>query len=93
MITTLREKKGGRRVLDKYQEEFRELLAHNPLVDLKRGDEWFTWNYRKGGEHLVASRIDRFQVLENIVRGSREIRVSVLPIAGSYHSQISLNWD
>ena len=30
LITTLRENKWGRRVLDKYQEEFREILTHFP---------------------------------------------------------------
>ena len=38
LITALREKKQGRRVLDKYQEEFRDILAHSSLVDLETGD-------------------------------------------------------
>ena len=50
LITALREKKGGRRVLDKYQEEFRERLSQSSLVDVETGDGWFTWNNRRGGE-------------------------------------------
>ena len=42
MITSLRENKGGRRVLDKFEEDFRELLAHSPLADIEMGDGWFT---------------------------------------------------
>ena len=93
LITTLRENKGGRRVLDKYQDEFKELLAHSSLVDLETGDGWFTWNNRRGGEHLVASWLDRFLVLENISSGSGEIYINVLPVAGSNHWPICLNWD
>ena len=37
LITTLREKKGGRRVLDNYQEKFREILAQSSVVDLETG--------------------------------------------------------
>ena len=54
MIFTLREKKGGRRVLYKYQEKFKEILSHIPLEDMETGDGWFTWNNRRGGEQLVA---------------------------------------
>ena len=93
MITSLREKKGGRRVLDKYQEEFRELLAHSPLADLETGNGWFTWNNKRGGEHLIASRLDRFLVSENIVGGLGEIWESVIPAASSDHWPICLNWD
>ena len=73
LITTLRENKGGRRVLEKYQEEFREILAQSSLVDLETRDVWFTWNNRRGGDHLVASRLDRFLVSKDITRGSGEI--------------------
>ena len=69
LINTLRENKGGRRVLDKYQAEFREILAQSSLIDLETGDGWFTWNNRRGGDHLVASRLDRFLVSEDIMRG------------------------
>ena len=91
LITVLREKKGGRRVLDKYQEEFRDILAQSSLVDLETGDGWFTWNNRRGGNHPVASRIDRFLVSEDITRGSGEIWTNVLPAAGLDHWPISLN--
>ena len=55
LITSLREKKGGRRDLDKYQEDFREILTLGPLVDMETGDGWYTWNNMREGDHLVAS--------------------------------------
>ena len=70
LITSLKENKWGRRVLDKYQEEFREILAQGPPMDLETGDGWFTWNKRRVGDHLVASRMDIFSVSENVMRGS-----------------------
>ena len=93
MITSLRENKGGRRMLDKHQEEFREVLAQSTLVDMETGDSWFTWNNRRGRDHLVASRLDRFLVSKNMVRCSGEIRANVLPVAGSDHWPVCLSWD
>ena len=49
LITSLREKKGGKRMLDKCQNDFRETLVNSSLVDLETGDGWFTWNNRRGG--------------------------------------------
>ena len=46
-----------------------------------------------GGGHLVASRLDRFLVFENIMHGTGEIMVDVLPTVGSDHWPICLNWD
>ena len=59
--------------MDKYQEEFREILSQSSLVDLETRDGWFTWNNKRGGDHLVTYRMDRFPVSENITRGSGEI--------------------
>ena len=38
LITSLRGKKGGIQVLDRFQEEFRDILVHSSLIDLKMGD-------------------------------------------------------
>ena len=55
MITTLRETKGGRRNMDKFQESFRDFIEESQLVDLEIGNGWFTWNNRQGWEYHVAS--------------------------------------
>ena len=80
-------------MLDKYQEEFREALALSSLMDLEIGDGWFTWNNRRGKDHLVASRLDRFLVTENMVRGAGEIGENVIPVAGSDHWPVCLSWE
>ena len=79
--------------MDKYQEEFREILAQISPVYLETKEGWFTWNNRREGDHLVASRLDRFLVSENITMGSGETWTNVLPAAGSDHLPICLNWD
>ena len=63
------------------------------MVDMEIGNGWFTWNNKRGGDHLVASRLDRFLVSEHIVHGTGEIRTDVLPMAGSDHWLVCLNWD
>ena len=55
LIANLGEKKGGRRFLDKHQENFCDFLARSPLIDLEMGNGWFTWNNKRGGDHLVSS--------------------------------------
>ena len=42
LIAKLGEKKGGRRFLDKYQENFCDFLARSPLVDMETGNGWVT---------------------------------------------------
>ena len=49
LISNLVENKGGRRILDKYQEAFYEFLAQSSLVDLETGKGWHTWNNKRGG--------------------------------------------
>ena len=85
LITTLGEKKGERRALDKYQEAFSEFLAQSSLVDVETGCGWFTWNNKRGGEHLVASHLDHFLVSKKIMHNSGEIMAEVLPATGSDH--------
>ena len=85
LIANLGEKKGGRRTLDKYQEAFCDFQAQSSFVDLETRNSWYTWNNKWGGEHLVASRLDRFLVSKNIVHGMGEIMADILPVAGSNH--------
>ena len=91
LIADLGEKKGGRRALEKYQEAFNEFLAQSSLVDVETGCGWFTWNNKWGGENLVASRLDCFLVLENIMHNTGEVVADVLPMAGSNHWPICLS--
>ena len=41
--------------MDKYQEEFREILTLGPLENMEMGDGLYMWNNRMGGDNHVAS--------------------------------------
>ena len=63
------------------------------MVDVETRRGWFTWNNKRGGEHLVASRLDHFLVSENIMHSTGELVDDVLLAAGSDHWPIRLSWD
>ena len=71
LIANLGENKGGRRILDKYQEAFYEFPSQSPLVDLEMGNRWYTCNNKRGGEPLVASLLENswFHRILFMVRG------------------------
>ena len=70
LISNLGEKKGGRISLYKFQEASSNFLSQIPMVDMETGNGWFTWNNKRGGNHLVASHLDRFLVSKHIVHGT-----------------------
>ncbi|MGA2958905.1 MAG: hypothetical protein ABSF48_24705, partial [Thermodesulfobacteriota bacterium] len=51
------------------------------------------WNNKRGGTHLVASRLDRFLTIEDLVRDGGEAHAVVLPAARSDHWSICLQWE
>ena len=55
------------------------------LVDSESGNGLFTWNNKRGGEALVASRLDRFMISEELMLIDKEIIARVLPFGGSDH--------
>ena len=79
--------------MDKYQEPFGVFQTQSSFVDMEIGNDWYTWNNKRVGEHLVASFLDRFLVSETIVHGMGEIMADVLSAACSDHWPISLSWD
>ena len=79
--------------MDKFQEAFGIFQAQSLFMDMETGNGWYTWNNKRGGEHLVASRLDRFLVSESILHDTGEIMTKVLPVAGSDHWPICLHWD
>ena len=93
LIANLGEKKGGQRSLDRYQEAFGAFQVGSSFVDLEASKGWYTWNNKRGGEHLVASRLDRFLVSELLLQEIGEVMTEILPAAGSDHWPICLHWD
>lgn len=49
MITTLEEKKGGLRRLDKDAEAFNTFIATSKLIDVPTVNGLYTWNNKQGG--------------------------------------------
>eukprot|EP00253_Pinus_taeda_P018950 PITA_18950 len=90
MITTLLEKKGGLRKLNKDSEAFTSFIDNVKLVDILPKSGNFTWNNRRGGERLIASRLDHFLISENIILDGITVESDILPTRGSDHWPISL---
>jgi len=67
IITSLAEKKGGTRRLDRDAKEFSKLINRAELVDLKTKNGQFTWNNKRMNQFQVAKRLDRFLILESII--------------------------
>lgn len=90
MIKSLSEKKGGTRYLSKDSIAFQTFSDNINLVDTNWNTGLFTWNNRRGGEALVASKLDRFFIFENLMLNGKEVTVRVLPFGGLDHWPIQL---
>ena len=90
LIANLGEKNGGRRSLDRFQEDFGAFQACSSFVDMETSNGWYTLKNKRGGEHLVAYCLDRFLVSESILHDTGEIMTKVLPAAGFDHWPIYL---
>eukprot|EP00253_Pinus_taeda_P015714 PITA_15714 len=90
MITTLLEKKGGLRKLNRDAEAFANFIETVKLVDVYPKSGLFTWNNRRGGDKLIASRLDRFLISESIIMDGITVESDILPSGGSDHWPISL---
>eukprot|EP00253_Pinus_taeda_P023364 PITA_23364 len=90
MITTLLEKKGGLKKLNRDVEAFANFIETVKLVDVHPKSGLFTWNNRRGGDKLIASRLDRFLISESIIMDGITAESDILPSGGSDHWPISL---
>lgn len=64
MIKSLSEKKGGTIVLNKDSLAFQSFTDNKNLVESDSSNGFFTWNNKRGGEALVASKLDGFMISE-----------------------------
>jgi len=53
------------------------------LVDTETINGTFTWNNKRGGASQVASKLDRFIILEDHLLTGPAITTSILPFGGS----------
>ena len=82
MIKSLSEKKGRTRVLNKDSLAFQSFTDNMNLVESDSSNGLFTWNNKRGGEALVASKLDRFMISEELMFLNSEITARVLPFGG-----------
>lgn len=80
MITSLLEKKGGIRKLNKDSEVFSDFIGSAKLVDILPKSGAFTWNNRRGGEKQIGSWLDRFLVSERILLEGEIVESDILPM-------------
>eukprot|EP00253_Pinus_taeda_P032499 PITA_32499 len=90
MKTTLSEKEGGIRKLNKDSESFLYFINTAKLVDIHPKSGAFTWNNRRGGERQIASRLDRFLISESLLLEGVIVESDILPSGRSDHWPISL---
>lgn len=93
MITSLAGKRGGLKRIDPDMEAFRDMISEQRMVDIQTINGTHTWNNRRGGTNQIASRLDRFLVLEQIMRRDVYIEATILPVVGSDHWPIKLEID
>jgi exonuclease III len=79
LITTLKEKKGGHRILTLEDLRFKDFIDNNELVDLETTNGIYTWNNRRGNSSQITSRLDRFLVSEEIATSRGELVATILP--------------
>ncbi len=85
MIKSLSEKKGGTRALTKDALAFQYFMDTMKLVNIDSSNGLFTWNNRRGGESLVALKLDRFIISEDLMINNKEMETIILPFGGSDH--------
>eukprot|EP00253_Pinus_taeda_P035953 PITA_35953 len=93
MITKLEEKIGGRNRLDPESSHFREFIQNASLIDMPFDNGTFTWSNRRAGRHQIASKLDRFLLLDNAVHLGGDFSAAILPHTGSNHWPIAIQWQ
>lgn len=85
LIRSMKENKGGFRTLSNISGSFNKLIEELQLTNVRTTNRLFTWHNKQSGSRHIASRLDRFLVLESTLVGEGEIGGIVLPAAGSDH--------
>jgi len=90
LIRSLLEKKGGNRSLRNDSLTFQTFRDTMKLVDIDTSNGQFTWNNKRGGESNVASKLNRFIILDDLILLDKEMIVRFLPFGGSDHLSVQL---
>eukprot|EP00253_Pinus_taeda_P035653 PITA_35653 len=78
------------KIIRRDAEAFENFIETAKLVDVYPKSGSFTWNNRRGGNKLRASRLDRFLISESIIMDGITVESDILPSGGSDHWPISL---
>ena len=92
MITKSEERRGGCSKLDLDCIHFKNYIQKNWLIDLPFSNGMHTWNNKRSGSQQIASKLDRFLLSDNALHVGGDIQASILPLSGSDHWPISLQW-
>jgi len=93
MIAKLEEKKGGRHTGNREGNLLKDFIQNNWLIDIPSSNDVFTWNNKREGPYQISSRLDRFLLSNNAIHLGGEFTASILPLSGSDHWLITLQWN
>ena len=93
MIARMEEKKGSRSRTNNDGNLLNVFIENNWLVDVPSSNGIFTWSNKREGSQQMASRLDRFLISNNATHLGGEFTTSILPISGSDHWPIELQWN
>jgi hypothetical protein len=88
-ITTLAEKKGSTKRLDRYAEVFLAFIDTVEMLDIKTSNGQVTWNKKWINQHQIM-KIDRFLVSNSIILQGLNLDCNILPWGGSDHWPVQL---
>ena len=92
MITHSEEKRGGRTKLDSDSIHFKSFIQKNWLIDLPFYNGTHTWNNKRSDSQQITSKLDRFLLSDNAIHVGGDFQASILPLSGSDHWPIALQW-
>lgn len=93
MIARLEEKEGGRNRGNRDGNNIKDFIQNNCFIDIPSNNGLFTWNNKREGSHQIASRLYRFLLSDNTIHLGGASVASILPISGSDHWPIALQWN
>ena len=93
MIESLDEKQGGRSRANNDGNLLKNYIHNNWLMDIPTRNGLFTWSNKREGSQQIVSRLDRFLISDNATHLRGEFTASILPISGSDHWPIELQWN
>jgi len=71
---------------------FKDFIQNNLLIDFPFNNGMCTWNNKRSGSQQIASWLDRFLLSDNAIHLG-DFTATILPLSGSDHWPISLQWQ